>query len=1201
MAENNTNKPKWYGRLLKASAWCLGIFTLLVVAIEILLSTPLVTDAVNKIAARYIDGDISFGKVSVSVVRRFPAVTATLEDFCITYPSDRFDEEEKAGPQGDLLYRGTGETADTLASFSRFSASINVIPLMFGKIAVPAVSLHRPKIYAHSYSNGRTNWNIFKFGEDTEEKEDTTSTAIPELSIGSIALTDDPYIVYTDSKDTIFALIELKKAGFDGRYNTRKTSRNRIGLSVDSMFVAGRVAADTLALGLDRLMIHEHHDHMDIDLSAKTIVATHTFGRMSVPIDMGGTLHFPKDTVFAVGVHNFHAEIAAVPIDVEADIRLLDDRAEIDGNLSVTECDVNDILNKFVKNFIPEAAKIKTDAVIGIEASCKGDYIYETGQLPVFSVDLIVPKSTVRHTDLGEEVVMSLDAYVANTRQGKLNVNVNEVAISTTGLQLNGYGSFNDMMSSDPSLSVDGSISASLDSLLRFIPDTLNMTASGSISGEISGSAKMSELSLYTFSNSSLTGNITSDNINISMPDDSLNVVIEKFLLDLKPESTTSRRDTNQTFRLMALTGSVDRVEAQYKGGLELNGEGISVSAKSSAPSSDPDAINRVGGRFGAKKLALTDGSGTNLDLNDTRNSFQMMPKRDNRKVPVLSVSSTNKRITLATDVNRAILTDASIEAGATMRTMERRERNRPSRDSLARRRQSNLPSWMQEEDFRDQDIDIRLDQSLAKYFREWDMHGGINVRTGIIMTPYFPLRNILRGMEISFTNDRIALDSMKVMSGKSAIAAKGELTGLRRALTARAGRSSVLKLDLDISTDGMDANEILSAYRSGSNFNPETAKEQMAGASNADFLQMVINDTVSSEEPTKLLVLPGNVNADISLKGEDIIYTDLEISDLNANLLMKERCVQITNTMATSNIGNLSFEGFYATRTKKDISAGFNFEFKDITADKAIDLMPAVDSIMPLLKSFAGKLNCEFAATASLDTNMNILTPTINGIMRISGDDLTITENELFTSLARKLRFSNRKTGRINHMTVEGVIQDNVIEVFPFVLSLDRYTLALSGKQNLDMSYRYHASLIRSPFLFKIGVDVFGPDFDNMKFKLCRPKYKNEKVPVFTAVIDETKINLAQSIRNIFEKGVDAAIQDNERKEAIADLRQEIGYVNAVDLESEELSEEEQRELEAATAAAEAEEQGNIDTENPENNANTENTVNTENIQDNE
>jgi hypothetical protein len=566
-----------------------------------------------------------------------------------------------------------------------------------------------------------------------------------------------------------------------------------------------------------------------------------------------------------------------------------------------------------------------------------------------------------------------------------------------------------------------------------------------------------------------------------------------------------------------------------------------------------------------------------------------MMPKRDNPKVPVMSLTSSNKRITLSTDVNRAILTDASFRGRATMNSVERRQRIRHLRDSLAKiypdvpedsllfkmrsaRRATELPSWLQEEDFRKQDIDIRLDQSLAKYFRDWDISGNLDVRTGIVMTPYFPLRNILRGMHISFTNDRIGIDSLRVMAGKSGIEAKGELTGLRRALLGSRNRPSrsTLNLDLDISTDGMNANEILTAYNTGSHFDAEAAKDKMADASNSEFLQMVINDTASVEEETKLIVIPGNLNADIKVSGKDIAYSDLDMYRLDAGLLMKERCVQITNTMATSNIGDVSLEGFYATRSKKDIKAGFNFEFKDITAEKAVDLMPGIDTIMPLLKSFAGKLNCEVAATASLDTNMNIMTPTINGVMRISGDDLTISDSDMFTSLARKLKFDNNKTGKIDHMKVEGVIKDNVLEVFPFVVNLDRYTLALSGKQNLDMSYRYHASIIRSPLVIRVGVDLYGPDFDNMKFKIGKPKFKSANVPVFTTMIDQTRVNLATSIRNIFEKGVEAAVKENERQEAIQAHQKEIGYVNAVDQESEELSEEEQRKLEGSEEEAE-------------------------------
>ena len=243
---------------------------------------------------------------------------------------------------------------------------------------------------------------------------------------------------------------------------------------------------------------------------------------------------------------------------------------------------------------------------------------------------------------------------------------------------------------------------------------------------------------------------------------------------------------------------------------------------------------------------------------------------------------------------------------------------------------------------------------------------------------------------------------------------------------------------------------------------------------------------------------------------------------------------------------------------------------------------MPSVDTLIPLLKSFKGNLDCEIAATTALDTNMNLVMPSINGIMRISGKDLTIQENDTYRSLARLLMMKNKREGHIGDMTVEGVIQNNIVEIFPFVISMDRYKLALSGIQNLDMSYKYHASLIQSPFRIKLGVDVFGDDFDNMKFKVGKAKYKSENVPVFSAVIDETKINLLTSIQNIFDRGVDAVIKENMQKSAILEHKKKIGYVRAVDVNIEELSDQEQKELEeeeAQTQEAEVVEEINIET----------------------
>ena len=262
--------------------------------------------------------------------------------------------------------------------------------------------------------------------------------------------------------------------------------------------------------------------------------------------------------------------------------------------------------------------------------------------------------------------------------------------------------------------------------------------------------------------------------------------------------------------------------------------------------------------------------------------------------------------------------------------------------------------------------------------------------------------------------------------------------------------------------------------------------------------------------------------------------------------------------------MGDISLEGFYATRSKRDLKTGFSLNFNDITAEKVISLMPAVDTLMPLLKSFGGLLDCELAATAQLDTAMNIIMPSINGILRIGGNDLTIKENEMFRKLARLLVFKNKKEGHIDKMTVEGVIKDSRVEVFPFILEMDRYMLGLSGVQNMDMSFRYHASLIKSPFLIKLGMDIYGPNFDDMKFKIGKAKYKNRNVPVFSAVVDDTKINLVESIRNVFDKGVDAVMKEGLTQEIIERHKKKIGYVQAVDQKMEELSADEQKQLEA-------------------------------------
>ena len=1144
---------KWWKIVLKAILWFVGIWAALLVILQVTLSERVLTKIVNRYAAEYIDGDISFGSASVSMFKRFPRVFLTLEDFSVTYPSDRFEAQEKMGAQGHLMYKGCGETADTLASFERFSASINVFSLARGTIRIPHLMLAQPRIFAHAYANGDVNWDIFRISS-AEEDNDSSSFVLPDLSLGRISIRRHPHIVYTDSRDTIFAMIDITRLGFNGEVSTRgpRTARNRIGLSVDTMLVAGRIKADTLALAVERFYIHEIEDHMEIDAKARAMLATSSFGRLPVPIEMSGRLERLQDTVPAVALKDFKARVADIPLTADADVRFKGDRTGIKAKVGIEDCSLGEVTHGLAKNIIPELEMFDVDGTLTMLAECDGDYVNATGRLP------------------------------------RIKANA-DLRAAAKGLDLTFKGEARDVLGSDPAIKVYGKLTAVLDSLVKFLPDTLGATAAGTIQADINGEALLSQLNMYNFSRSSLSGSICGDSIMFNYPTDTINVDIKGVNIRLEPEERVSRRDSTRKFRLIGVTAKVRYADISYGSSIMMETQDLAVSAKNSVDT-DTDTtkkINPFNGRLSARKLTVRDAASTSIQMREMDNSFSIIPKKGQPKVPMLTLKSRCERIVLSSQKNRAILSDTDIRASAAMNTVERRQKARAFIDSLAKahpevprdslftvlRSQRNVkavPEWIAEEDFKKQDIDIRLDETMAGYFRDWNLKGKIDVAKGAVVTPHFPLKNTLKGFELDFTNNEININKFQVKSGKSEIGVKGSLTGLRSALLGR--RNSALKLDLDIDSDRMDANELLTAYSRGSAYVPTGA--DASGISDEELLNEILatDSTAVTDSVPALIVVPANIVADINLKASNLKYTDLIADTVSAKIAMKERCVQITDTKALTNMGSMNFDAFYSTRSKKDIKVGFNLDFEDITADKVISLMPAVDTIMPLLKSFSGMLNCEVAATAELDTNMNILMPTINGIIRMSGEDLTIKNSDMFKSLARKLLFKNKKEGRIEKMTVEGVIKDNTLEVFPFILSMDRYMLALSGIQNLDMSYRYHASLIRSPFLIKLGVDVYGDDFDHMKFRIGKAKYRNGEVPVFSAVIDQTKINLVESIHNIFEKGVEAAISENMRQSAILNHKRNIGYVSAVDMKLEELSESEQKQMEEQAAQEEEE-----------------------------
>lgn len=1092
--------------------WAFGAAVALILALQLVLSEKVCTVIVHEVAPQFVDGQVNMDGISVSLLRRFPSVSANIRGLSITYPAERFD----------TLPAACGRI-DTLASFRRFDVAVSLLPLTRGRVHVRNLSLVHPRVFLHFYADGRSNLDIVHLPKDTcaAEEPDSSSFKLHAVSVKRFRLEDGTFVRYTDEEQSLAVTLLLRGADLRCRMRIPQWHNASVSFGLDSLLLFGRSGADTVLFDLDRVDLKGGRGHLMLDASAKAYAATRAFGRLKVPVDIltSATLKREGD-LLNVEIPDFKADIATAHLDASARAEL-GEAISFNAKVDIPGAKAQKLLDDYAVNFYPKASGLRTDAVLRASVSC--------------------------------------DGYVGDGTEDRLHASMDNLTVDATGLHLSASADVDNLMGRDPLVRGKATLSAALDQFSDLLHNALNINVKGDVNADVSARMNFSNLDIYNLGGAVLKGKINGKDIMVEAPEDSLFAYVRN--VDLYAGMIESRISKGK--ESLGAMVKIDSLALTGGGSSRITGSGLSVMAQTSDQKIKiSDSLSLTPMRLYVKLdgATLRDSTGTGIRIKDSKETFTLQPSRKDRNVTTLRITSENGRISLRSGQQRLML--SGLKFNAFGRNDGAKAPNRKGRRIPGRPRRQ-MPDYMSEKDFRKADIKFDLGETFKSYFRQWNLAGRLSLARGAVVTPAFPQRTRLTSLGGAFTNDKVSLDSLRVISGGSNLSARGSVGNLRNVLQGR----GTIRLNLDVSTDSLALNQLLATYLMGQ-FNLESQAFAKASASEDDgrYEDMVMGSLVPDSLVSPLIVVPGNVDADIRLHGRGVSYSTLDISDIEAGIQMRQRCLRLSGLRAWSNIGFLGLDAFYSTKTKSQLCTGFDLSLQQLEVGNVIDLIPQIDSLMPLLKSFDGRINCNIAATAGIDTNMNVINNSIDGVMRISGSDLHFQDSPEVTKLARKLLFRNPGRATIDTMTVEGVIKDNRLEIFPFILKADRWTLALAGVQNMDNSFNYHVSLVKTPLLLKLGANLSGPDFDNIKLRLGKAKYRNVDVPVFSKVIDTTRINLRKSIAGIFDKGVEKAMDEHRRSaDALRAARQKAGYDKSAAVENlEALSGQEQESIDS-------------------------------------
>lgn len=354
----------------------------------------------------------------------------------------------------------------------------------------------------------------------------------------------------------------------------------------------------------------------------------------------------------------------------------------------------------------------------------------------------------------------------------------------------------------------------------------------------------------------------------------------------------------------------------------------------------------------------------------------------------------------------------------------------------------------------------IRNDSTQDNLLKQWHPDFDIDIHRGVLAwsTTGDPIR--LTGFEFNYRPDTVTIAQAHVLWGVSDYHLRGRLHGLEAWMSHDTTLSGVL----DFTSDYADIDQLLRLV-SGMGSAPDTLSQQRKEA--------------QVDEETAPFIVPKDVNIRLNTHISRSVAFGNDLNDLAGAVTINNGTAILDQIGFTCKAARMELTGVYRSPRVNHLFLGLDFHLLDIDIDALLNMIPAIDTLAPMLSAFKGKADFHLAAECNLDAHYRPKMSTLLGAAAISGKELVVLDNAAVAQMARLLQFKNWREKDnnigIDSISVEAQVFRNEITVYPFLLDLHHYRLCIGGQHTLDNNCNYHLELLKCPLPARLAVDVKG------------------------------------------------------------------------------------------------------------------------------
>ena len=367
----------------------------------------------------------------------------------------------------------------------------------------------------------------------------------------------------------------------------------------------------------------------------------------------------------------------------------------------------------------------------------------------------------------------------------------------------------------------------------------------------------------------------------------------------------------------------------------------------------------------------------------------------------------------------------------------------------------------------------------------------------------------VIPEIDFAYTNRECKIEQSKLIIGNSDFALTGELRNIGRWLREK----GTLEGEMTFISEQTDANELL-ALLSADQGSEEDSTSQSDTTSTSPTPP---TDGDSPSEAAEPFLVPTNVNLTLNTQIKKAHLFNQTATNLGGRIYVKDGTLVLEEMGFICNAAKLQLTAMYRTPRRNHIYVGFDYHMLDVNIQELVNMIPQIDSMMPMLRSFKGEAEFHLAAETYTNAKYEIKPSTIRGAASIFGKDLVVLDNETFSTISKLLMFSKKTENRVDSISAEMTIYKKEIDVYPFCVSIDNYMVALGGRHNLDMTFNYDVNVLSPIYL---GVNVSG-NLDDLNIKLAPCRFAKDFKPLFHRKVDTQSAEIRSMIRESMRKNV--------------------------------------------------------------------------------